>query len=382
MGYYSDYLSSGMNFNQLEKERKIQLKKISDFFNNSDILVYAADLMKRAPVSIDYTDILAFEDQLSSITSETLVVILETPGGFGEVVEDLVSLIRKKYKKLIVIIPGYAKSAGTIFAMSADEIYMGVTSALGPIDAQIQVNGKQFSADELLDQFKSISDEIKETGRLNPIYIPILQNLSLGELKRCTNAQEFSKKLVAKWLEKYKFSSWTTHDDGTEVTDEEKKNRANDIATKLRENATWLTHGKSIRIEDLQEMKLQINNYDSITQLVEPINKYYALMRISFDANVYKIIETINSQIYRLIATGAIPKPQQNGIPIAEIDFICPKCATHHKIQANLGNKADLKPGNKPFPKNNVFKCEVCSTESNLINLRRQIEAQTNKKIV
>lgn len=132
MGYYSDYLSSGMNFNQLEKERKIQLKKISDFFNNSDILVYAADLMKRAPVSIDYTDILAFEDQLSSITSETLVVILETPGGFGEVVEDLVSLIRKKYKKLIVIIPGYAKSAGTIFAMSADEIYMGITSALGP----------------------------------------------------------------------------------------------------------------------------------------------------------------------------------------------------------------------------------------------------------
>jgi ClpP class serine protease len=43
-----------------------------------------------------------------------------------------------------IIVPGMEKSAGTIFTMAADEILMGTTSALGPIDAQMVSNGKRF----------------------------------------------------------------------------------------------------------------------------------------------------------------------------------------------------------------------------------------------
>jgi ATP-dependent protease ClpP protease subunit len=47
---------------------------------------------------------------------------LETPGGSGEIAEDLVKAMRIKYEDVAVIVPGYAKSAGTIMSMAADEI--------------------------------------------------------------------------------------------------------------------------------------------------------------------------------------------------------------------------------------------------------------------
>src|SRR5690606_11231264 len=147
MSYYTEYLNKKMNYDAIRKERKVQLKKISQLRGNRDILVYASDLMKgMAPISIDYSDILPISDQLSQMNGTEIDIILETPGGIAEVVEDEVELIRGKYEKVGVIIAGWAKSAGTIFAMAGDEILMGKTSALGPIDAQIFNNNKRFSA--------------------------------------------------------------------------------------------------------------------------------------------------------------------------------------------------------------------------------------------
>ena len=94
---------------------------------------------------------LPFSDQLSNLKKDSIDIILETPGGFAEVVEDMVRLIRHRYEKVGIIVPGYCKSAGTIFAMAGDEIFMGPMSALGPIDAQIMFNNKRFSADAFLE---------------------------------------------------------------------------------------------------------------------------------------------------------------------------------------------------------------------------------------
>ena len=160
MGIYADYLNSLKNFEQITQERKKMLKKISSLRGNRDVLVFAADFSEpRAPTSIDYTDILPVQDQLSNLSGESIDIILETPGGIGEVVEDIVKQIRNKYDYVGMIIPGWSKSAGTIFAMAGDEILMGDTSGLGPIDAQIFAKGKKFSADaflEGLDKIKKI----------------------------------------------------------------------------------------------------------------------------------------------------------------------------------------------------------------------------------
>ena len=113
MGVYSEYLEKQLSFDQLCQERKKQLAKISNL-RNRDIIVYASDISKACPNNIDHSDIVPFSDQLSNIKSENIDIILETPGGFAEVVEDLVKLIRGKFVKVGIIIPGTAKSAGTI----------------------------------------------------------------------------------------------------------------------------------------------------------------------------------------------------------------------------------------------------------------------------
>ena len=60
---------------------------------------------------------------------ETLTIILNTPGGSAETVEKMVRTTRQHYEKVNFIIPDAAYSAGTIFCMSGDEIYMDYSSA-------------------------------------------------------------------------------------------------------------------------------------------------------------------------------------------------------------------------------------------------------------
>jgi len=251
MGIYSEYLDrfGAADGNKLFEERKNQLKRISKI-RESDILVFAADLNKQnAAISIDYSDLLPFSDQLSNLKGKKLDLILETPGGAGEVAEDLVKVMRNRYQEVAVIIPGWAKSAGTIMAMAADEILMGPDSALGPIDAQLVHQGKQFSADALLEGMEKIKREVENEGRLNKAYIPILQGISPGELQSAENALNFAKLLVTQWLAQYKFRKWTHHSsNGQEVTESEKQQRANEIAERLCDHGFWKTHGRSINV--------------------------------------------------------------------------------------------------------------------------------------
>lgn len=385
MGYYSEYLDKHFSFEQITKERKKQLSRISKLRGDRDILVYASDLTKNAPTSIDYSDILPFQDQLSNLKGDSIDIILETPGGFAEVVEDLVKLTRAKYEKVGIIIPGYAKSAGTIFAMAGDEILMGQTSALGPIDAQISAtNNKRFSAEAFLEGLEKIKQEVIKEGKLNPAYIPILQNISPGEIQHCENAQNFSKRLVTEWLTKYKFKYWDKHSNsGKPVTETEKNKRANKIAGTLCKQSEWLTHGRSIKITDFNKMRLIIENFSLHKELNEAILRYYTLLRMSFETNIYKLFETVDSQIYRFSVPQGQKIPDKRKSDVADIQFECPKCKKKYLIQANLKKDIQLKKGAKPYPiADDIFKCQECGTESNISTIRLKVESQTGKKIV
>ena len=80
--------------------------------------------------------------EMKTSIAETLAIILHTPGGIVETVERMVQIIRNFYKKVIVIVPDSAMSAGTVFTLSADEIMMDYFSQLGPIDPQIWKGGQ------------------------------------------------------------------------------------------------------------------------------------------------------------------------------------------------------------------------------------------------
>jgi len=388
MGYFSEYMSRHFTFDELTNERKKWLKQITAI-RQRDILVYASDSKKNAPVSILPDDLLPFRDQLSFAQTENIDVLLETPGGVAESVEDMVHSLRTRFSKLGIIIPGSAKSAGTIFTMAGDEILMSPYSSLGPIDAQIMSNGKRFSADAFLDGLNKIKEEVLTTGKLNPAYIPILQNISPGEIQHFENAQKFSRTLVTNWLKAYKFKYWDIRKtSGETVTDEYKEERADEIATKLCKHSDWLTHGRSIRITDLEEMKLQITDYSKDVYLSEAIDRYYTLLRMTFDmTGIYKIYETKDSQIYQSVSQVVlpsipVPKKTNEEFSSASTNFMCPKCGISYKIQLNFKPDVPTGKGMITYPKDDMFVCPNCSTQTNLAPLRLNVEAQTRLKVI
>lgn len=254
-----------MDLDALTMERQRQLARISELRDGRDVLVIAADFRgprhnpSAADISINFTDILAVQDQIAELKGGRLDLILESPGGSGEAAEDIVRILRQKYFDISVIVPGWAKSAATIMTMAANEILMGTTSALGPIDAQIQRQGKVFSAEALLIGIDEIKKE-SAAGRLNSAYIPMLQQISPGELQAARNALKFAQILVRQWLNEFKFSGWTHHATTAQpVTPEERLARADEIAQMLSNHSTWLTHGRSIKIDDLRKMGLRID---------------------------------------------------------------------------------------------------------------------------
>ena len=220
---------------------------------------------------------------------DTLVILLNTPGGSAEAVEKFVDIIRHHYKQVFFVVPDYAMSAGTIFCMSGDKIFMDYSSSLGPIDPQV-FNGKEWvPALGYLDQV----DKLLEKSRNNTITaaeFTILQNLDLATLSRYEQARNLTITLLKKWLVDYKFKDWRVH--GTDpkkknqaVTPQEKQQRAEEIAKLLNNNQEWHSHGRMIGVKTLKEkLRLEIEDYSGDTKLKILIRSYNDLM-IEFIAN-------------------------------------------------------------------------------------------------
>jgi hypothetical protein len=428
MGIYSNYLDKNLPFEDLTKERKEQLARIAKR-RGRDILVYASASNKAAqgaPVALDNTDLLPINDQLSNLNGKAIDVLLETGGGSGETAEDIVRILYLKYGSVAFIVPGMAKSAGTIMAMGGDEILMEPgSSSLGPIDAQIQWEGKVFSAEAFLKGLQRIKDEVTALNSLNRAYIPMLQRVSPGEIQNAENALSFAKDLVQKWLQEHKFQNWNTHrthNPGTPVTPEEKAKRAAEIADKLCNHSEWLSHGRSIKMADLRSIGLEITDYTTDPELADAIRRYHVLLQITFDTTgIYKMFETPQSQIYRFAVSQqiqiglpgifpvqppvppagpaggkgpaapggppALPGGQPIQLPVgtpsgAMIQFTCPTCKKVHTLQADFDAGMPLQLGAERFPPNDFLICNQCHATHNLVALRRQVELQTKRRII
>ena len=66
-----------------------------------------------------------------------LDVVLHTPGGHIESAFKIAKLLRKHAKAVNIIVPSYAKSAGTLICLCANKMILTTTSELGPLDVKI-----------------------------------------------------------------------------------------------------------------------------------------------------------------------------------------------------------------------------------------------------
>lgn len=211
---------------------------------------------------------------------DALAVILDTPGGVVEVVERIVRVFRTHYKEVKVVVPDRALSAGTILAMSADSILMDYHSVLGPIDPQVEREGKLVPALSYLHQFEDLKAK-STAGTLTTAEVILLQKLDLAELHQFELARELSINLLKEWLAKYKFKDWTvTETRKIPVTTAMREDRADLIARALSQHDRWQTHGRGISMQTLRdELNVKIDDYGAVPKLRDRIWNYYWFMR-------------------------------------------------------------------------------------------------------
>lgn len=224
----------------------------------------------------------------STRTDKAMAVVLRTGGGSAETVERMVDVLRHHYQSVYFVVPDYAMSAGTILCMSGDKIYMDYASSLGPIDPQIMSpDGSAYiPAMGYLDKV----EELTAKPDLNPGDVVLLNGIDLGKLALFEQARNLSVDLLQRWLVKFKFKDWSVHrtnQPGQPVTDDEKRERAREVARQLSDHKLWRSHGRALNIARLKEIRLEIDDYSIADGLRDAIRQYNDLLTAHVDRNQF-----------------------------------------------------------------------------------------------
>jgi len=210
-----------------------------------------------------------------------LAVILTTPGGYIETVDRMVATLRRYYQLVDFIVPNVAYSAGTVFAMSGDAIYMDYYSRLGPIDPQLQSQqGHRVSALGHLEKYNALIEKA-QAGKISLAEIQLLINgFDQAELYHFEQARDLSITLLEEWLVKYKFKNWdVTETHKIQVTEQMKKDRASEIGRDLNNTKKWHSHGHGISMEVLRRnLNLRIDDFEADPKTCATIRAYYSLL--------------------------------------------------------------------------------------------------------
>lgn len=394
-----DYINKGLGSIDLKNE----LKRLIGLYNNHtgrSLFIYASDFNKQKmgiDVSLMQDDFYTIQDVLRESDKKTIDVYLETPGGSGETAEEIARFLHKKFDEVNFVIAGEAKSAGTILALSGDNLYMSETGSLGPIDAQVRIGRSTVSAYDYKAWIDDKKEEAKRTGRLDAFDAIVVAQISPGEINGVFNSLKFAQDLVAGWLEKYKFKNWTeTETRHQQVTPEYRRQRAEEVSENLCNHMNWRSHGRSLKIEDLNSV-LKIERIDDDTQLADIVYRIKTVIRIIFDTStdfkLYLWDDICLSKTANPLNPN-IPQPR----PIAkkevkidgiEIGVICPHCGKQHKVQGFFDiSSDDIKKLHLPVdPKikgDNMMVCDNpgCNFTIDLKPMLNQIENNTKRKVI
>ena len=261
--------------NNLVKERLDQLIRNLE-------TVFSADVL-----SINGQIIFGVEDMLRNMIEnrtahrEKVVIVLTTYGGIIEVVHHMVDTVRHHYDCIDFVVPDYAFSAGTVFAMSGDSIHMDYYSRLGPIDPQVVKEDENILVPALgyLERYKQLVKQARAGKISQAEALLLIFGFDQAELYQYEQQRELSIKLLKEWLCNYKFKNWRkTKSRNLDVTEEMREKRAREIAKTLNDTKRWNSHRFRISKNVLEdELKLKIDDFGASEERSMAIREYYNL---------------------------------------------------------------------------------------------------------
>lgn len=393
-----DYINKGLGSIDLKNELK-RLVKAYNQLTGRNLFVYASDFNKQRhgiDVALMQDDFYTLQDMLRESDKQTIDIYLETPGGSGETAEEIARFLHRKFQEVNFVIVGEAKSAGTILALSGDNLYMSDTGSLGPIDAQVKIGRSMVSAYDYKAWVDEKKEEAKKNGRLNAFDAIMVAQISPGEINGVVNSLKFAQDLVAGWLEQYKFKNWTeTETHHTPVTQEMKRKRAEEVSESLCDHMSWRSHGRSLKIEDLNSV-LKIERVDDTPELANILYRIKTVIRLIFDSSTdFKLYlwddVCLSKTANPLNPNIPMPRPiskKEVKVDGVEIGVVCPRCGKQHKVQGYFDmSSEDIRKCRLPvdikIKGDNMLVCDNpgCNFTIDLKPLLNQIENNTKRKV-
>ncbi len=205
---------------------------------------------------INRDDAVFFGDLLHNIPSGHPVdLLLQTPGGDIDAAEKLVSMIRNRVgtATLRVVVPDYAKSAGTLIALGADIVMMSDSSELGPIDPQVTVIDSSGSRVTMpihsyLEAFREHSDALHRNPE-NPVARLMLGKIDPTKVKHFEMVMRRARTIAEDLLKQGMLRLAPPSSSGSFTA----------IAAKLLDPTLWPSHGQMICAEDAIEIGLTVD---------------------------------------------------------------------------------------------------------------------------
>ena len=246
-------------------DRQDQIRKIQDMTKRR-LLVYEQDTSVGSGAFVSNDDIPPFCDLLQHVQDHSSIdLMVNSAGGVLDAADKIAQMCWDCAQSLRVIVPEWAKSAATFLALASEEVVMGITSELGPIDPQFPITDPAgrthyVSAQSIIDDFDEAKAATTGSGALPPAYYPILQQLYPGLLKQCRNARKRSEQLATEWLKKHMLPG--PQDAG----------KAENIAKRLSDTNEWLSHGVVIDAkrasDDLEIKVLRLSKNDPLWERI------------------------------------------------------------------------------------------------------------------
>jgi Serine dehydrogenase proteinase len=212
--------------------------------------------------NIDLADAAPIGSMLDAIgTCDNLDLMLNSPGGSGETAEKLVEMCRDHCKREFrVIVPNYAKSAGTLISLGADRVLMGYLSELGPIDPQIPISvagvQQMVSGQSVIQAYEATQEKVKEVSEAGESALGYLQSLNASTMEpafieHCRRGVEFSRDIAKKFLPRYQLKAKYKGKKG--FTKKKLEGLAEEVAENLLSKDARFSHGRLIGGEEARD---------------------------------------------------------------------------------------------------------------------------------
>ena len=186
---------------ELNKIREEYLSLISSITGRNTISYYSCWLKTPgAPnSSINDQDMNAFMNAVHGLDrSKGLDLLLHTPGGDLAATESLINYLKTIFSNNIrAIVPQISMSAGTIIALSCNDILMGKQSSLGPIDPQL--GGIAYQS--VLEEFDTAVKEVTANPASAAIWQVIFNKYTPTFITACKKSIEWSEKLMEHYIQ-------------------------------------------------------------------------------------------------------------------------------------------------------------------------------------